>query len=66
MEKMKNNEQNMVADNELEQVADNELEQVAAGTLTFDRLHALLFGGHNEENTDQTTVSDESGAWGSW
>ena len=58
MEKMKNNEQNMVAD--------NDLEQVAAGTLTFDRLHALLFGGHNEENTDQTTVSDESGAWGSW
>lgn len=58
MEKMKNNEQNMVAD--------NELEQVAAGTLTFDRLYALLFGGHNEEDTDQTTGSDESGAWGSW
>ena len=58
MEKMKNNEQNMVAD--------NDLEQVAAGTLTFDRLHALVFGGHNEEDTDQTTASDESGAWGSW
>ena len=55
---MKNNEQNMVGD--------NDLEQVAAGTLTFDRLYALLFGGHNEENTDQTTVCDESGAWGSW
>ena len=58
MEKIKNNENNMVAD--------NDLEQVAAGTLTFDRLHALLFGGHNEENMEQTTVSDESGAWGSW
>ena len=58
MEKIKNNEYNMVAD--------NDLEQVAAGTLTFDRLHALLFGGHSEEDTDQTTSSDESGAWGSW
>ena len=57
MEKMKNNEQNMVAD--------NDLEQVTAGSF-LDRLHTLLFGGHNEEDTDQTTVSDESGAWGSW
>ena len=58
MEKIKNNENNMVAD--------NELEQVAAGTLTFDRLHALLFGGHSEENPDETVSSDESGAWGGW
>ena len=57
MEKIKNNEHNMVAD--------NDLEQVAAGSY-LDRLHALLFGGHKEEDTDQTTVSDESGAWGSW
>ena len=58
MEKMKNNEQNMVAD--------NDLEQVAAGSNFMDRLHTLMFGGHDEEDTDQTTSSDESGAWGSW
>lgn len=58
MEKIKNNEHNMVAD--------NDLEQVAAGKMTFDRLYALMFGGHDEENTDQTISSDESGAWGSW
>ena len=53
MEKIKNNEHNMVADNEHNMVADNDLEQVAAGGL-FDRLEALLFGKHCEEDTDQT------------
>ena len=58
MEKIKNNENNMVAD--------NDLEQVAAGSNFMERLHTLLFGHHEEENTDQTVNSDESGASGSW
>lgn len=58
MEKIENNKQNMVTD--------KELEQVAAGTLTFDRLHTLLFGGHSEEEAEETVSNDESGAWGGW
>ena len=50
---------------EINNMNEEELEQVTAGSY-LDRLHTLLFGHHKEENTDQTTVSDESGAWGSW
>ena len=58
MEKIKNNEHNMVDD--------NDMAEVSAGGSMFDKLHALLFGADTEKPTNQTIFSDESGAWGSW